>query len=35
LAPEWLKAAKGLKGVVRVGAIDVDTEKAIGGKFGI
>ena len=35
LAPSWEKAAKALKGVVRVGAIDVDSEKSIGGQFGI
>jgi len=33
LAPSWEKAAKALKGVVRVGAIDVDNYKNIGGKF--
>lgn len=27
LAPEWEKAAKALKGIVKVGAVDVDTEK--------
>jgi len=35
LAPSWEKAAKALKGVVRVGAIDVDNFKSIGGKYGV
>jgi len=35
LAPSWEKAGKALKGVVRVGAIDVDEHKATGGKYGV
>jgi protein disulfide-isomerase A6 len=27
LAPEWEKAAKALKGIVKVGAVDMDVEK--------
>lgn len=29
LAPEWEKAAKVLKGIVKVGAVDMDVEKVI------
>lgn len=35
LAPEWEKAARALKGIVNVGAVDVDTHKSFGGRFGI
>ena len=35
LAPAWEKAAKALKGVVKVGAIDVDNFKAVGSKYGV
>jgi len=35
LAPSWEKAAKALKGVVKVGAIDVDNFKTIGSKYGV
>ena len=37
LAPSWEKAAKALKGVVRVGAIDVDdaSNREIGSKYGV
>ena len=37
LAPSWEKAAKALKGVVRVGAIDVDdaANRDIGSKYGV
>ncbi|RNA30103.1 disulfide-isomerase A6 [Brachionus plicatilis] len=35
LAPEWAKAAKALKGVVKVAAIDMDKEQSIGSTYGI
>jgi len=35
LAPEWEKAANVLKGIVKVGAVDADTYKQLGGKYGI
>lgn len=35
LAPEWEKAANALKGIVKVGAIDMDAEKSFGSKYGI
>ena len=35
LAPEWEKAAKALKGIVRVGAIDMDKYQARGGEYGV
>ena len=35
LAPSWELAAKHLKGVVKVGAIDTDKHGDIGGKYGI
>ncbi len=35
LAPEWKKAAAALKGFVKVGAVDVDTHKEMGGRFSI
>lgn len=35
LAPEYKKAAKALKGVVNVGAVDCDDHKDIAGKFGV
>ena len=35
LAPEWEKAARHLKGVIKVGAIDVDSEKQMGSRFGV
>lgn len=35
LAPEWMKAAKALKGVVKVAAIDMDKEQSIGSTYGI
>lgn len=35
LAPEWEKAANVLKGIVKVGAVDADQYKSLGGKFGI
>lgn len=35
LAPEWEKAANALKGIVKVGAVDADAHKSLGGRFGI
>ena len=34
-SPEYEKAAKALKGIFKIGAIDADAEKTIGGKYGI
>jgi len=35
LTPEWKKAANALKGIIKIGAADVDQHKELGGKFGI
>lgn len=35
LAPEYKKAARALKGVVKVGAVDCDEHKDIAGKYGV
>lgn len=35
LVPEYQKAAKALRGVVKVGAVNADEEKSLGGQFGI
>ena len=35
LKPEWEKAAKALKGVVKVGAVDADQYKQLGGQYGV
>lgn len=35
LAPEWKKAATALKGVVKIGAVDCDQHKALGGQYGV
>ncbi len=34
-SPEYEKAARALKGIFKIGAIDADKERAIGGKYGI
>ena len=34
-SPEYEKAAKTLKGIFKIGAVDADKEKALGGKYGI
>lgn len=34
-APEYTKAANALKGVVKVGAVDADQHKDLGGRFGV
>ncbi|EDO37155.1 predicted protein, partial [Nematostella vectensis] len=35
LAPEWMKAATALKGVVKVGAVDMDVHQSVGGPYNI
>lgn len=35
LAPEWKKAATALKGIVKVGAVDLDTHQSVGGPYNI
>jgi protein disulfide-isomerase A6 len=35
LAPEWVKVAKALKGVARVGAVNMDNEQSVGAPYGI
>jgi protein disulfide-isomerase A6 len=35
LTPEWEKAAKGLKGIVKMGAVDMTTEKEAGKDYNI
>ena len=35
LAPEWEKAAKALKGVVKVGAVDMDADQAAGAPYNV
>ncbi|XP_013871144.1 protein disulfide-isomerase A6 isoform X1 [Austrofundulus limnaeus] len=35
LAPEWKKAATALKGIVKVGAVDADQHKSLGGQYGV
>jgi protein disulfide-isomerase A6 len=35
LAPEWKKAATALKGIVKVGAIDMDVHKSIGQDYQV
>jgi protein disulfide-isomerase A6 len=35
LAPEWKKAASALKGFVKVGAVDADQHRELGGRYGI
>ncbi|KAL3687881.1 hypothetical protein R1sor_014190 [Riccia sorocarpa] len=35
LAPEWKAAAKNLKGKVKMGQVDCDTEKSLMSKFGV
>jgi protein disulfide-isomerase A6 len=35
LAPEWIKAAKALKGIVKVGAVDMDAEQSVGAPYNI
>jgi len=35
LAPEWEKAAKALKGIVKVGALDMTTDQNVGAPYNI
>lgn len=35
LTPEWKKAATALKGVVKVGAVNADEHRSLGGQYGI
>ncbi|CAG03659.1 unnamed protein product [Tetraodon nigroviridis] len=35
LVPDWKKAATALKGVVKVGAVDADQHKSLGGQYGV
>ncbi|XP_075152844.1 protein disulfide-isomerase A6 homolog CaBP1 [Haematobia irritans] len=35
LAPEYKKLAKALKGVIKVGAVDADEHKSLGGQYGV
>ncbi|XP_023336650.1 protein disulfide-isomerase A6 homolog [Eurytemora carolleeae] len=35
LVPEYKKAAKALKGVVKVGAVNADEHKSLGGQYGV
>ncbi|KAL4217734.1 Protein disulfide-isomerase A6 [Mactra antiquata] len=35
LTPEWKKAATALKGVVKVGAVDADQHRSLGGQYGV
>eukprot|EP01135_Chromosphaera_perkinsii_P006052 Nk52_evm6s386 gene=Nk52_evmTU6s386 len=35
LAPEWTKAAKALKGIVRVGAVDMDQHQSVGAPYNV
>ncbi|KAM9798214.1 protein disulfide-isomerase A6 [Neosynchiropus ocellatus] len=35
LTPDWKKAATALKGIVKVGAVNADEHKSLGGQFGV
>ncbi|TNM94860.1 hypothetical protein fugu_017619 [Takifugu bimaculatus] len=35
LVPDWKKAATALKGIVKVGAVDADQHKSLGGQYGV
>lgn len=35
LVPEYKKAAEALRGVIKVGAVDADEHKTLGGQFGV
>ncbi|XP_031437285.1 protein disulfide-isomerase A6 [Clupea harengus] len=35
LVPDWKKAATALKGIVKVGAVDADQHKSLGGQFSV
>ncbi|XP_034017539.1 protein disulfide-isomerase A6 isoform X2 [Thalassophryne amazonica] len=35
LAPDWKKAATALKGIAKLGAVDADQHKSLGGQYGV
>ncbi|KAE8286768.1 Protein disulfide-isomerase A6 [Larimichthys crocea] len=35
LTPDWKKAATALKGIVKIGAVDADEHKSLGGQYGV
>ena len=35
LVPEYKKAATALKGIVRLGAVNADEHKSLGGRYGV
>merc|ERR1719299_210797 len=35
LTPEYTKAAKALKGVVKIGAVNADEHRSLGGQYGV
>ena len=35
LAPEWKKAAKALDGIVKLGAVDADQHRDLGGRYQV
>jgi len=35
LTPEWERAAKGLKGIVRLGAVDMTTDSEAGADYDV
>ncbi|CAB4029224.1 disulfide-isomerase A6 [Paramuricea clavata] len=35
LAPEWKKAATALKGIIKVGAVDMDVHSSVGGPYNV
>ena len=35
LAPAWKQAATALKGVVKVGAVDMDQHQSVGGPYNV
>lgn len=35
MAPEWSKAAKALKGIVKVGAVNMDEHQSVGSPYNI
>jgi len=35
LVPEWEKAAMALKGIMKIGAVDADSDKSLGGQYGV
>ncbi len=35
MTPEWKRAATALKGIVKIGAVDADAHKSLGGQYGV